>query len=158
IEKGPGDNLHVELTDIAFGPPVIEREAEQWRWVWIPVYPAGSSTTATNPAVILKANGVHEQAQLDALLKQPRLEALATTPLADHSVWKVKVSKELRQAYPKLDASKVIFLTEPDLYREGKVVLPGDVALDPTTAWVAWGAAAGLLVVGIVCLLLKRRR
>src|ERR1043166_4029364 len=38
LAKGPSGNLHVQLTDLAFGKPIIEEdEYHQWKTVWVPV-------------------------------------------------------------------------------------------------------------------------
>jgi hypothetical protein len=150
IDKGSGENLHVELTDLAFGNPVIEQtENHDWQQVWVPVLPAGSGKTTPKQTVLLRAGWITKQSQLDEFLKQTKLKALVTTSLPTWSLWKVRPSEVLQQASPKLDLGKVVFLTKPDL-GVAPVVLPADVVFAETTRRAAQGSAAGFLLVGIL--------
>src|SRR5688572_22388676 len=39
LANGPeNDNAYVELTDVNFGKPVIEKSGKEWKWVWLPLY------------------------------------------------------------------------------------------------------------------------
>ncbi len=154
IAKGPGKNLHVELTDVAFGPPTVETQGDRWECVWIPLRPAGQAKAPPAPAVLLRASRPRGQAQLDDLVKQSRLAVLVTNSLPQRSVWKARPSADLQRTYPKLDLAKVTFLAEPDLDFAGFVLTP-DVVFDRTSAQIVWGVAIGLLSLGFFCLLLR---
>jgi hypothetical protein len=158
IEKGPGGNLHVELTDFTFGPPVAEPKGAAWEGVWVPLQPTWKGSTPPKRNVILWAAGVRDQAELDELLGQKSVTALVTTKLPFHSPWKVSASKTLRRANQQLDAVPVIFLSlRPNLEVAGVTVLTEDQIYAESTAGTAWGLAAGLLVLGVVCVFLMSR-
>jgi hypothetical protein len=156
IDKGPGGNLHVELTDLAFGEPVVVEDGGDWKAAWFPVRPADTKVPAAK-LVFFRTEHVESQAELDDLLRRPTLTALVTTPLADQSIWKVHADKELHKAYPKLDPAGVIFLAEPiaDLGAAG-IVTPA-VLFNKAVAPVAGVLGLCLLVAGVVCVVLLGR-
>src|SRR5690349_8255999 len=69
IAQGPGDNLHVELTDLAFGKPVVVDDGVLGKVTWIPIAPAGDAESSP-PVVILRTRLARDQAQLDELLRR----------------------------------------------------------------------------------------
>lgn len=153
-EKGAGDNLHVELTDLAFGKPVVDVKEGRWLYVWVPIEPAGKGSGKPVRAVFLRTTTPKDQEQLDGLLQQTTLRALVTTPLPANSVWKAQPTEALRKAYPKLDAADPVFLVDPRLEAGDTVLLAADQLFDRTNASIAWGVALGLVGVGLVCLVL----
>jgi hypothetical protein len=152
IDKGPDGNLHVELTDLAFGQPVVEQDGGQWKGVWIPVRPADAKSTADR-LVFFRTERVQSQAELDELLRRPTLTVLVTTPLADQSIWKVHADRELRKAYPKLDSAGTTFLAEPVADLGGAGVLTPAVLFNKTLPPVAGVLGVCLLVAGVVCVI-----
>ncbi len=154
IDKGPGDNLHVELTDFTFGQPAIEKTDNVWLRVWVPVQPDFPGTKPAERTLLLRADGVSNQAQLDELLRQSRLTVLVTNPLHALSIWKVNPTDDLPKAAPKLNLARVTFLVDADLKYGDTVYLSARQAFDPTTGQVAWVVAAVLLSVGFFFLLL----
>src|SRR5205823_4204709 len=112
---------------------------------------------ADGPTVFLRTHQAGNQAALDALLARRRLTALVTTPLSDRSVLKVRPSAKLREAHPKLDAAKALFLGDPKMDLAGLGVLPGNVLFAGNAPLLAWVAAGVLLVLGALCLFLMFR-
>src|SRR5262249_9048656 len=82
LAKGPGKSLHVQLTDLAFGKPLIEEQDQQWKTVWVPVLPAVRGSKPAERAAYLRAY-VTDQAQLDELLGQKSLTVLVASSLPD---------------------------------------------------------------------------
>src|SRR5262245_10767458 len=54
VEKGPGANAHVRLTDFTFGKPVFEVENGALRNVWVPVLPTGKVSKAAKTTLFYK--------------------------------------------------------------------------------------------------------
>ena len=156
IDKGPGGNLHVELTDLAFGQPLVEQDGGQWKGVWVPVRSADPKAP-TDRLVFFRTERVRNQAELDELLHRPTLTALVTAPLPDQSIWKVHADKELRKAYPKLESAGVTFLAEPVADLGGAGVMTPAVLFNKMMAPVAGILGVCLLVAGVVCVVLLGR-
>jgi hypothetical protein len=175
VAKGALDNLHVELTGFIFGKPVIETDKEGWVCVWLPVEPdpkapdakpqeapkaADAAQEETAKRALFFRAEVRDQAALDELLKQPRLKALATTPLPKGNRWRVKCSATLRKAYPDLDLSHVLFLAEPRLSLLDQSVELSDPQLYDASyeAIGAWGGMVLLLFAFLSFYLIVYRR
>jgi hypothetical protein len=153
LEKNPAQNCHVELSGFTFGEPIVEKGADTWNGVWLPLYTDPLPAEAGVPAAFFRDARIRNQTQLDDLVKQPTLNALITNPLPDGSLLKVSPTKELKNTYPGLDMSKAAFLTIPELQVRG-YVLDADTLLDPGTSETAWAATTGFLLAGLVGLVL----
>src|SRR5262245_3839758 len=68
VEKGPGTNAHVRLTDFTFGKPVFEVQNEGLRNVWVPVLPNGKVSKTAKTTLFYKPIGLDKQAELAPLL------------------------------------------------------------------------------------------
>ena len=156
IEKGPGDNAHVELTGFKFDKPIFEARNGRWFAVWIALYPADNKIHGETPAVLLRTNRVHDQRQLDELLKQTQLTALVGSALPV-SQWKAAPAAALYTPYPKLDPNKTIVLCDPALIIHGRTILTAAELFDAQTPMRAWGVAAAALALGGLCLLVWHR-
>jgi hypothetical protein len=152
IAQGPGDNLHVELTDLAFGKPVVVDDGVLGKITWVPIAAAGD-TESSPPVVILRTRLARDQAQLDELLRRTSLPVLVTTPLPEGSLWKVRAGDSPRRAGPRIDPGRVTFVTDPVLEVGGFTLLSADVLLEPSTVGTARTVAGGAFTVGTFCLL-----
>ncbi len=156
-EKGAPANLHVTVTDLAFGRPVVESGQEGWVCVWLPVQPAAAPEGAPRPAIFFRAD-VHDQAALDQLRKHPPAEVLVASGLPRDSRWRVKAGRALADAYPGLDMDKAMFLAAPRLSVLGQPIELSDPRVhDVTYASVAAWTGGGLLLIGLVSLYLLVR-
>jgi hypothetical protein len=154
IDKGPGDNLHVELTGFTFGAPVIEKNGEYWSRVWLPLVPVGQKKGAPKQHVFFDGVHIRSQSQLDDLLKQDHLDVLVASSMHPLSLWKVHPSDEMKKVIAKLPAAKVLYLAEPDFAIGEVCTLPPSIVFAWTTAQIVTGVAAWLLGGSAFCLLL----
>jgi hypothetical protein len=155
LAKGPGKNLHVQLTDLAFGKPLIEEEEHQWKTVWVPVLPAGRAGKPADRAVYLRAY-VTDQAQLDELLRRTSLTVLVVSSLPDTSLWKPPAAQAdgLKKADERVLAAKAFLLRDPDLPLGPLGSLPFSLALGANALTAAWVVSGVALSAGFFCLLL----
>jgi hypothetical protein len=155
LTKGPGKNLHVRLTDLTFGKPLIEEEDHHGKTVWVPVLPAGATGKPTERAVYLRAY-VHDQSQLDQLLGRTSLDVVVASSLPELSQWRSAADEMagLKKADVRVLAARVYLVRDADLSFGPLGTLPVSVALGGTAATVAWGVAGAGLSVGFFFLLL----
>src|SRR5262249_746470 len=155
LAKGPGKNLHVQLTDLAFGKPLIEEEEQRWKTVWVPVLPAGRTGKPADRAVYLRAY-VTDQAQLDELLRRTSPTALGVSSLPDPPLGKPPAADAdgLKKADERVLAAKVFLLREPDLPLGPLGTLPLALALGANTLTAAWVVSGVALSAGFFFLLL----
>jgi hypothetical protein len=155
LAKGPGKNLHVQLTDLAFGKPLIEEEENQWKTVWVPVLPAGRAGKPAERAVYLRAY-VTDQSQLDELLGRKSLTVLVASSLPDTCLWKPRAEDAdgLKKADERVLAAKAFLVREPDLPLGPLGTLPFSTALDGNAVTVAWVVSGVALSAGFFFLLL----
>jgi hypothetical protein len=158
LEKGPGDNGHLLLTEFTFGKPVLEIDQGRWRRVWVPIVPAGQQLQASKKMLFFQAIGVTDTAQLNAALNQTTLDVLVANRLPDGCLWKGEGRDLLWKTYPKAAPDAVLFLTEPQLRLGGRTLLAGDRVCEPMVQHLGWGVAGGAGVLALVCLILLRRR
>jgi len=115
LEKGPGDNLNVQLERFTFGQPVIEEGPEDYECVWLVLKPTGhvpSPDKLKYQAAVLRAGTVRDRPALDALLKQPTVTALVTSPLNDGLPIAVKPTETFLKSQPKFEQSKTVLLND----------------------------------------------
>jgi hypothetical protein len=118
IANGPGDNVHVEITEFDFGAGyVVEEENGSWKEVWIPVYPApGGVRNAADPPrspfrVVAKLGKPNSTAELDQYCGQTtRLRGLipSDSGLGASS----DIGQKLTNMYPGTDVTRCIILEE----------------------------------------------
>jgi hypothetical protein len=153
IARGPGDNAHVELTDFQFGKPIIEQRGQQWRWVWLPLEPAGKKAPGGRP-VFLQLGDSPDQARLDQVFTQKTLTALVGSSLPPTSLWTGRPSETFRRKHPALDPDKALLLvSNPTVDLAGITFLSEDMIFEKssavTTQVIGW-VLVGLGVVGAV--------
>jgi hypothetical protein len=153
LEQSPPANRHVELRSFTCGKPYIEKGADTWNGVWLPLYPDPLPAEASAPAAFFRDARVRNQSQLDDLANQPTLKAIVTNPLPAGSLLKVGPTRELKNAYPGVDMSRAVFLTVPEFRFRGYVLDAGTL-FDPRTAETAWAVAAACLLAALVGLVL----
>jgi hypothetical protein len=108
IDKGPGDNLHVVVTDYvlevdSFVVEEKKRQKDNWNKVWIPLSPLDGKKTEGKFHVILQTDRAHKDADLVAIQKAGQIHGMVVNDVASLG------SKEeglLRQSYPKTDFAK----------------------------------------------------
>jgi hypothetical protein len=159
IDKGSPDNLQVELTGFAFGPPVIATYKDGEKWAWLPVEPGSRPRDPKKAGFkIFYRTRANNPAALDQVVKRTKLPALVATALSEHSPWRAPFDSALRKAYPKQEVNQTILLTEPRLtFLDFAVDLSDERLYDVGYQSLASWGSAGLLMVGFVCLYLLVR-
>jgi hypothetical protein len=132
---GPGDNIHVRVTDFVLAPNyVVEKKRGTWNRVWIPLLPA-DQPGRREVKVIARVFDVADESQLQMFYHQTEL-----TGLIVNAVWGLgsQEAERLKASYPGTDFSAVL------LFDVGRAF--------PTREKVALliTGAAGLLSVGII--------
>src|SRR5689334_23024683 len=68
--KGPGDNIHVILTDFEFDKKyVVEEKRGRWSLVWLPVFPKGKAHQAKELRVVVRTGSVRDDAEAKRFLE-----------------------------------------------------------------------------------------
>jgi hypothetical protein len=147
IDKGPGENVNVVLTDYQFlGDQFVVRyhydkgdlnKPQTWDKVWIPVVPADEvKADAQKVAVILGTRKISSAQQLQPLEKAGRLEGMVVNDISSLPPEEVKL---LRKSYPQVDFSKC-WIIEHERTHEG------------TTRGILIGSVCGLslVLIGLV--------
>jgi hypothetical protein len=149
MERGPGSNAHVELSEFRFGKPIIEPHGEQWRCVWIALEPTARVSPQARP-VVLRLGDQPDQPRLDQLLTQKTLTAAVSTSMA-HSAWDIPPDKEFAKAHPELDPKRVTLLQlNPNVEIGGITFLTEDMIFDRSNARIAKALGWSLLGLGLL--------
>jgi hypothetical protein len=86
IEKGPGNNPHVTLTDFGFGGYVVESSHGSWSRVWLALFPTGNpgrfprgrGEERKEIKGVLECNTIHDEAALNRFLQHKRITGLCS--------------------------------------------------------------------------------
>jgi hypothetical protein len=110
-ERGPGDNIHIVVTDFEVGNNyVVEEKNGRWNMVWAPLFPPGSLEGDTSKLkVLLRAAGPDDEAELVALLGKGEVQGLVTNDLV---LWNQTPGQEFVDAYPGVDYKKMWVLAD----------------------------------------------
>lgn len=111
IDKGPGTNVYVVVTDFKFlGEQIVVQnrgrfvKTEPWQKAWVPVLAVGGDGQPDKTAVvILDTDSIITRGQLQALEKTGKIRGLVVNGVAALGD---KEAKLLREAYPYLDMDK----------------------------------------------------
>ncbi len=147
LEKGPGDNAHLVLTDFTLDKPYVQEENGVRQAVWVPVVPAGGERAGVKATLFLRPQNA-DDVQSEAFLKARKLDVLFANALPESSIYKVKGNARLWQAFPKIDATAALFVTDPVLGAGSTTFYDGLLVV------VAYVAGGGLLVGAVACAVL----
>jgi hypothetical protein len=111
-EHGPGNNIHVRVTDFTFGKHlVVEEKRGRWNRVWIPMLPAGADPgdRTAKVKVLAKSFNVPDETELARFTSRHVLTGVLT-----NSIWPLDSSEEshLKKEYPESDFSSVLIVQE----------------------------------------------
>jgi hypothetical protein len=154
LQRGPGDNSYVRLTDVIPRVDAIVVEGGDhktyWETAYIPLVPSAPETTADDdaPQIILITKSVKDTAGLEALAKSGSIEGVL-------GAWDGVLDQEsrdlLHKNYSKMDAAKCYLLshdaTPPSKAGSmvcmgvGVVLLVGIVLMGITARRQKWGEA-----------------
>src|SRR5262245_43999116 len=156
IDRGPGDNVHIQLSKFAFDKPVVETNKDHLRAVWVALYPPGKKQSKDSPAIVFRTALAHDQSDIEDLLTQKNLSVIAVSALPECRL-KVYPAAELYEAYPKLDPTTVTVLADPALVIQGRQILTAEQLFNSATPIIAWGSGAGVLALGCLFMVAWRR-
>lgn len=121
--KGPGNNIHVTVTDVDFGLGLVyitEKNSSSWKEVWIPLVPPGHNQRITNnnqilhpqdtrPAkIVAKLGNLKNQNELDDYCRKTK----QVTGLITSSIRSLgnKEKEILKKDYPNTDFNEILVL------------------------------------------------
>jgi hypothetical protein len=108
--NGPGDNIHVRVTDFVFGDGyVVQKKRGNWAAVWVPMFPVGQHPVAGEIKILVKSYNVRDEGQLHAFRHRDAVTGVITNPL--FSPRSVEL-EELKKGYPGANLSSVLILEE----------------------------------------------
>lgn len=103
--KGPGDNIHVVVTDFEVGQNyVVEEKNGRWNMVWAPLFAPGKDGDVSELRVLLRAAGPDNEDELAELLSQGEVQGLITNNLV---LWNQTPGQEFTDVYPGADYRKM---------------------------------------------------
>jgi hypothetical protein len=156
MATGPGDNGHIHLSEFRFGKPIVEKDGERWRCVWLPLQPTGKVPAKARPAV-LRLGDSPEQQQLDELLTRKTVTALVGSA-ERKSAWDLPPDETFRKAHPEVDPERVTLLfLNPNIEFAGVIWLTEDMIFDRANARKAQGLGWGLIALAAISGLLLVR-
>ena len=152
IDRGPGDNVYVVLTDyrllgdaIVIETGRLKVKQEPWKQAWIPIAPADEKETVEESfAVILETRKVTTRKELDALQSSAQIRGMV---INDISSLGRKEEKLLRQSYPEVDFKKCWIIKHEET--------PEATVFGMVMGWTCGGL---LVLVGVLVGLLSVRR
>jgi hypothetical protein len=134
--NGPGDNIHVTLTDFDFGDGyVVERKNGRWNRVWIPAFPDDQAGQVNEIKVLVTTSRVKDEAELERFYQQETVTGIITNSIH----WQGSEIRELQRSYPDLDVSSLW------------VVDAGRAFPSEQEFYVTAACSGGLLLLGLVC-------
>jgi hypothetical protein len=136
--QGPGDNIHLTVTDFRFGPNfVAEEKRGQWNRVWIPVFPEGQQQDDKKAIkVLVKTFHVKNDNERQVFYQKRNLTGIITNSI--HSLDSSEL-RELQKGYPGVDTSAILVIEEGRSF-------PG-----PGSMIWKFGAGGGMLLTALVC-------
>ena len=110
VAKGPPDNVHLKLTDVAFSDRyVVEKKGGKWNRVWLPLYPAGSDGNPRDVRVLIKTFNVADEGQLAQFAQRQSVTGVFTNDI--HSLGSAERG-HLEKLYPGVDFESVLVLEQ----------------------------------------------
>jgi hypothetical protein len=138
--KGPGDNVHVEVTDFSWGENCVTEEKHgKWNRVWIPIFPGGAANQGQVRALV-KTFSVADEGQLRQMLRRPTVTGVIDNVIPGHSLGSAEIA-ELKKGYPNVDVGTLLVIAE------------GKTFPSPEKVYLLLGIGGGLLVLGLAAVI-----
>jgi hypothetical protein len=101
---GPGDNIHVKITDFQFGNKyAVGKKNGSWTTVCLAAFPGDKSGDPRALKVVVRSNRIHNERELDDFAKRAQVEGVVV-----NSIYEWENDKEyMKQAYPGVDTSAI---------------------------------------------------
>jgi hypothetical protein len=108
IDNGPGDNIHVTVTQLQFGLDwVYEEKNQRWERVWIPIYPDRNAELRKEFHVIVRTSDTPDEDTANQFCQQTELTGLIVNSI--HQLRSPEIIV-LEQGFPNIDASQILVL------------------------------------------------
>lgn len=107
--KGPGNNLHINLTDLRFGDKYKvcgKPETGNWGLVIVPTFSKGSRNDSASPMVLIGTYKINSEEQLKDFRNQKSVEGFLVNGIKDNKEYQ----NEMAANYGRSDAAKLPFL------------------------------------------------
>lgn len=108
VAQGPGDNIHVTVTEFSFAPDwVFEERQGKWTRVWIPLHPGTDAADADEFQVIARTADAPDEAAVEQFYRQTEL-----TGLIVNSIHRLRSPEliVLEREYPHIEAAQILVL------------------------------------------------
>ncbi len=110
VVRGPGDNIHVTITDFTFAPGyVVDEDDGSWQKVWIPMQPATVQGLNVHRRVVVRSSNIKTKAQLEDFYDRTEVTGLI---FEDTSAYQGERNDLLRQRNRGLDPDDVLLVDE----------------------------------------------
>lgn len=148
IQKGPGGNVHLQVTSFAFGKPLMDKTSDE-SIAWVPLYPAGGRTQGRPPALWrVRA----DEASLPELLQATSsLAVVDPSRMPSKILWEAKAPGRVIEEFPappKGQSARILVLAEAQTQLFGWTLEPGQL-FSPILRIAAWAVGGVLAVLGI---------
>jgi hypothetical protein len=107
--NGPGDNIHVKITDFEIGDKYAARMRNgSWVGVCLPAFPKGKNGDPKALKVVIRSSRVHSEEELRDFCKQASVRGVVV-----NSIYEWENDREyMKSAYPGVDASSIWVVQE----------------------------------------------
>jgi hypothetical protein len=139
--EGPGDNIHVKLTDFAIGENfVYEEKYGSWNVVWIPAFERTEQQGGDNLRIIVKSFDIQNKTELEQFCSQAE-QKNELTGVITNSIHRLnhEAFEKLRASYPGAQQDRLYVIHE------------GMQFPDRQTGILLWSGGAAALVVAAIC-------
>jgi hypothetical protein len=108
-KNGPGDNIHVKITDFEFGENYAYKEkAGRWTALCLAAFPKGKRGDAKSLRVVVRTTRVHDEKELRDFAKRAEIQGVVV-----NSIYEWENDKAyMQQAYPGVDTTRVWVVQE----------------------------------------------
>jgi hypothetical protein len=107
--KGPGDNIHVKITDFDLGASyALTTKGGSWQSVCLAAFPKGRKGDPRSLKVVVRTSSVHSEQDIREFAKRASIEGVVV-----NSIYEWENDKEyMKQAYPGVDTSAIWVVQE----------------------------------------------
>jgi hypothetical protein len=107
--KGPGDNIHVKVTDFEIGGAyAVTTKSGSWQSACLAAFPRGKKSDPKALKVVIRTSSVHNEKEVAEFGKRASVEGVVV-----NSIYEWEHDKEyMKQAYPGVDTSAIWVVQE----------------------------------------------
>jgi len=113
VVRGPGDNIHVTITDFTFARGhVVEEDDGTWKRVWIPMNPARVAGL-NDRRVVVRTNNIRSKADLEEFYRREEVTGIV---VKDTELYNYERNELLRERNRGYDPDRVLILAEGESF------------------------------------------